>query len=320
MRRREFIALLGASVAWPSAALAQEPGRNYRLGGLAPFPREKVLFFDELRRRGFVEGQNLTVEYRDFSRNNDLCSEYASELVKAQVDVIYAAGVVAIRAAQQATQTIPILAITDDMLGSGLVNSFARPNGNTTGVSILATELDGKRQEILIEAVPGLRRMAALADANVTAAAKLNELQEAARARKIELSIHQVSRCDEIAAAIDMAHASGATALNILASPMLYGNRQLIMDRVAALHLPTIYQWSDMAEEGGFVAYGPDGFQLNREILARQLVQLFRGVKPADIPVEQPTKFELVINLKTANAMGVTVPATLVARADKVIE
>jgi putative tryptophan/tyrosine transport system substrate-binding protein len=187
-------------------------------------------------------------------------------------------------------------------------------------LSILASELDGKRQELLIEAVPGLRRMGALADSNVTPVAKLNELQEAARARKIELSIHQVSRGDEIAAAIDTAHASGATALNVLASPMLFGNRQLIIDHVAALHLSAIYQWPFNAQEGGFVGYGPDVFQINGEILARQLVQLFRGVKPADIPVEQPTKFELWINLKTANALGVTVPETLLARADKVIE
>ncbi len=321
MRRREFIGLMGASVAWPFAAMAQEPGRTYRLGCLAPFPREGISsLFDELHRRGFVEGQNLTVEYRDFGRNNDLSSEYASELVKAQADVIYAAGVVAIRAAQRATNTIPILAITDDMLGEGLVNALARPNGNTTGLSILASELDGKRQELIIEAVPGLRRMGTLADSNVTAAAKLNEMQEAARARKIELSIYQVARGDEIAAAIDMAHAAGATALNVLASPMLYGNRQLIMDRVAALRLPAIYQWPNMAEEGGFMAYGPDAVHLEREIQARQLVQLFRGVKPADIPVELPTKFELWINLKTAKAMGVTVPEALLVRADKVIE
>jgi putative ABC transport system substrate-binding protein len=304
MRRREFIALAGATATWPFAAMAQEPGRTYRLGCLAPFPREVIPFlFDELHRRGFVEGQNLSVEYRQFSRNNDL--EYASDLVKDHVDVIYAAGAVAIRAVQQTTKTIPILAITDDMLGEGLVNSFARPNGNTTGLSILASELDGKRQELLIEAVPGLRRMGALADSNVTPVAKLNELQEAARARKIELSIHQVSRGDEIAAAIDTAHASGATALNVLASPMLVGNRQLIFDHVAALHLPAIYQWPFNAQEGGFVCYGPDLFQINGDILARQLVQLFRGVKPADIPVEQPTKFELWINLKTAKAMGV---------------
>jgi putative tryptophan/tyrosine transport system substrate-binding protein len=321
VRRREFIALMGASVTWPFLARAQEPGRTYRLGCLAPFPRLGTalqFLFDELHRRGFVEGQNLTVEYRQFSRNNDL--EYASELVEDQVDVIYAAGVVAIRAAQQATKTIPILAITDDMLGEGLVTSLARPNGNTTGLSMLASELDGKRQEILIEAVPGIRRMAALADSNVTPVAKLNELQEAARARKIELSIHQVTRGDQIATAIDTAHASGVTALNVLASPMLFANRKLIFDRVAALHLPAIYQWPPMAEQGGFVAYGPDAFQINGEILARELVQLFRGVRPADIPVEQPTKFELWINLKTANALGVTVPESLLVRADKVIE
>ena len=250
----------------------------------------------------------------------DLISQYAAELVKARVDVIATGGDVAIRAAQQATKTIPILAITDDMLGAGLVNSLARPNGNTTGVSILATELDGKRQEILIEAVPGLRRMAALADSNTTAAAKLDALQEAARARNIELSIHRVARGEEIAAAIDMAQASGATALNVLASPMLYANRQLIMDRAAALRLPAMYQWPETAEEGGFAAYGPRLSELFRELMPRQLGKLFRGTKVADIPVEQPTKFELVINLKTANAMGVTVPATLLARADKVIE
>ena len=198
--------------------------------------------------------------------------------------------------------------MTDDMLGSGLVNSLARPDGNTTGVSILATELDGKRQEILIEAVPGLRRMAALADANRTTAAKLDALQEAARAHNIELSIHRVARGEEIAAAIDRAQASGATALNVLASPLLFANRQLIMDRVAALRLPAMYQWPETAEEGGFAAYGPRLIDIFRELLTRQLVKLFRGIKPADIPVEQPTKFELVINLKTAKALGVTVP------------
>jgi ABC-type uncharacterized transport system substrate-binding protein len=228
MTRREFIALVGASVTWPLASMAQEPGRTYRLGCFAPFPREAIPFlFDELRRRGFVEGQNLTVEYRQFSRNDDLTPEYASDL-KDRVDVIYAAGAVAIRAAQQATKTIPILAVTDDMLGEGLVNSMARPNGNTTGLSILATELDGKRQEILIEAVPGIRRMAALAASNMTkTAAKLHALQEVARARGIELSLHQITTSEEIAAAIDMAKSSGATAINVLASPLLWSNVSL---------------------------------------------------------------------------------------------
>ena len=197
---------------------------------------------------------------------------------------------------------------------------MARPNGNTTGVSILANVLDGKRQEILIEAVPGLRRMATLADSNTTAVAKLDALQTAAGARNIELSIHQVARGEEIAAAIDMAKASGSTALNVLASPLLYANHQLIIDCAAALRLPAIYEFPETAEEVGFVAYGSRLSELFLGVMPRQLVELFRGVKVADIPVEQPTKFELVINLKTANAMGVTVPATLVARADKVIE
>jgi putative tryptophan/tyrosine transport system substrate-binding protein len=323
MRRREFIALFaGATAARSFPALAQEAGRTYRLGILLPFPREVLAashFFDELRRSGFIEGQNLTILYRDYGLNGDLISQYAAELVKAQVDVIDAGGGVAVRAVQQATKTIPIAGSADDMVGEGLVASLARPGGNTTGISILATELDGKRQELLIEAVPGLLRMAALADSNVTAVAKLNEMQEAARARNIELSVHRVASGDEITEAIDVAQASGATALNVLASPMLHANHRLIMDRVAALRLPAMYHWPELAEEGGFAAYGPRLVQIP-EMGARLIVKLFHGTKPVDIPIEQPTNFELVINLKTANAIGVTVPATLVARADKVIE
>jgi putative tryptophan/tyrosine transport system substrate-binding protein len=325
MRRRDFITLVGgAAAAWPLAARALEAGRTYRLGCLLPLPRDapiNIAFFDELRRRGFIEGQNLTVEYRAYGLHVDLISEYAAELVKARVDVIVTAGDVAtIRAAQQATKTIPILAMTDDMIGSGLVNSMARPNGNTTGVNILAIELDGKRQEILIEAVPGLRRMAFFADANFTTVAKLDALQEAARAHNIELSIHRIAKGEEITAAIDAAKALGAEGLNFSASPLFFTYRQLIMDRVAALRLPAIYEWPETAEEGGFAAYGPRLSQLFLEVMTQQLVKLFRGIKVADIPVEQPAKFELVINLKTANALGLTVSPTLLARTDKVIE
>ena len=178
-------------------------------------------------------------------------------------------------------------AISDDMLGEGLVNSMARPDGNTTGLSILATELDGKRQEILIEAVPGIRRMAALADSNMTkTAAKLHALQDVARARGIELSLHQITTSEEIAAAIDMSKSSGATAINVLASPLLWANRRLIMDRAEALRLPAIYEWPEMAEEGGFAGYGPRLIDVFRDLHARQLVQLLRGIKVADIPVE----------------------------------
>jgi putative ABC transport system substrate-binding protein len=206
------------------------------------------------------------------------------------------------------------------MIGEGIVKSMARPDGNTTGVSILATELDGKRQEILIEVVPGVRRIAALADINTTAPAQLETLQREARARNIALSIHRVDKAQEIPGALEAVKASDAAALNVLASPMLHSNLQLILERVAVLRLPAIFQWPEIAEEGGFVAYGPRFTQIIRGLYARQLVQLFRGVKVADIPVEQPTKFELAINLKTASALSVTVPAAVVARADKVVE
>ena len=327
MRRREFIAFMGATVTWPFTALAQQAGRTYRLGMVSPLPCEAtpstspltLAFQDGLRHLGFVKDQNLTFACRDVGHNIDLSSQYAAELVKGAVDVIVVFGDVAARAAQQATKTIPIVVATDDMLGEGLVSSLARPDGNTTGISILAGELDGKRQEILIEAVPGVRRIATLADSNVSAVAKLNEMQEAARARDIELSIHRVASGKEIAAAIDMAHASGSAALNVLASPLLMAYRRMIMDRVAVLHLPTMYQWPEMAEQGGLAAYGPRITEVGLQ-LARQIAQVFRGIKITDIPVEQPTQFELWINLKTANALGVTVPESLLARADKVIE
>jgi putative tryptophan/tyrosine transport system substrate-binding protein len=323
MRRREFIALMCAGVAWSFAARAQEPGRTYRLGCLLPATRDVSVnkaFLDELRRRGFVEGQNLTVEWRAFGQNPDLISQYAAELVKERVDAIVAGGVVAVRAAQQATKTIPIVVIAEEMLEVGLVTSLARPDGNTTGVSGFVPELDGKRVEILVEAVPGLRLMAVLADANSITVAKLDALLGAARAHNIELSIHRVARGEEIAAAIDSAQASGATALIVLASPLFFAHLHLIMDRVAALRLPTIYDFPEMAEDGGFAAYGPRLSQLFLEIMPQQIVKIFHGVKVADIPIEQPSTFELVINLKTAKAMGVTVPEAFLARADKVIE
>ena len=287
MRRREFITLIGgAIVASTFPATAQEAGRTYRVGMLFPFPRDTregletiTAFSDELRKQGFIEGQNLAIDYRAWAPHIDLTSVYAAELVKGQPDVFAVGGPVAIRAAQQATKTLPILAITDDMIGEGVVSSMARPTGNTTGVSILATELDGKRQEILIEAVPGLRRMAALADSNTTAVAQLNALQEAARARNIELSIYRIAKGEEIAAAIEMAKASGAAALNVLASPMLYSNRHLILEHVAAQRLPAMYHWPETAEEGGFIAYGPRFTQIMSGLYARQLINSFAAPK-----------------------------------------
>lgn len=304
-------------------ALAQEPGRTYRLGDLHLSPRNaphNAALFDAVKAYGFIDGQNLVVDESGFGLRVSALDDHASEIVKAHVDLIVSAGEPAVRAAQHATKTIPILAVADDMVRSGFVVSLAKPEGNTTGVSILATELDGKRQEILLEAVPGIRRMAALADANGTLPQKLQTLQEAAHAHGVELSIYRVAKADEIAPAIDAAKSSGAAALNVLSGTLLFNNRRIILPRVAALGLPTMWQWPSEAEEGGLIAYGSRLEQIFRDILARQLVKLLRGTKPAHIPVEQPTKFELVINLKTANALGITVPATLVARADKVIE
>ena len=191
MKRREFITLLGgAAVAWPLAAHAQEPGRIYRVGGLHASPRDAphhLALFDELRRLGFIDGQNLVVDAAGYGMSAERFSAHAADLVKARVDVILAGGDASVRAAQQATTSIPILALTDDMVGQGFVRSLGQPGGNITGVTLLASELDGKRQEILIEAVPGVRRIAALVDSNTTTPSRLRTLEEAARARGVEL-------------------------------------------------------------------------------------------------------------------------------------
>ena len=303
MKRRDFITLLGgAAAAWPLAVHAQEPGRIYRLGSVHASPRDApyhVALFGELRRLGFIEGQ---FDGHGYGLRVEQFGEHAAELVKAQVDVITAGGDPAVRAAQRATDQIPILALTDDMVGQGFVHSLAKPNGNTTGVTILASELDGKRQEILMEAVPGVHRIAALADTNVSRPSQLQALEYAAQARGVELSILRLTRPEEIAPALDAAKASGAEALNVLASALFFNNRTIILDRVAALSLPAMYQWPEWAEEGGLIGYGPRVVQLFRDVLSRQLAALLRGAKPADIPVEQPTRFELVINLRAGQS------------------
>ena len=323
MRRRKFITLLGVAAAWPFAARAQQPGRIYRLGCLHTSPRDAphhVALFDELRRLGFTEGQNLVVDWKGYGLSAEQFDQHAAELVNSGVDVILAGGDAAVRAAQQATTSIPILALTDNMVGQGFVRSLDRPGGNTTGVTLLASELDGKRQEILIEAVPGARRIAALADIHTTTPSGLSELEDAARARGVALSIHRVARREEIGSAIDAAKAADAGALNVLASALLFNNRNIIFDRVATLRLPAAYQWPEMADQGGLIGYGPLIVQLYRDIMSRQLAKLLRGIKPADLPVEQPTRFELVINLRAAKSIGHEIPASLVLRADKVIE
>jgi putative tryptophan/tyrosine transport system substrate-binding protein len=323
LRRREFITLLGgAAAAWPLAVRAQEAGRVYRLGFLVSHAREApwiVALFDELRLSGFIEGQNLIVVPDGFNARDDQLAERVAAIVNAAPDAIVSGADLATRALQQATRTIPLIGMTEDMVAAGLVDSLARPGGNTTGISLLSPELDGKRQDILMEAVPGARRMAALADSRVTPMRHLQTLQEAARARGLELSIFGVTKLEEIVPAIDNTKASGAEALNVLATPLFFANSRIIIERVTALRLPAIYQWPDMAEQGGLAGYGPRFTQIYRQ-RARMVVKVLRGAKPADLPVEQPTVFELVINLQAAKAIGHQVPAALVLRADKVIE
>jgi putative ABC transport system substrate-binding protein len=324
MRRRDFISLIGGAAAtWPLTAHTQQASRTFRLGVLSLSPRNApwiTALFDALKSDGFIAGQNLTVDDQGFSLRVDQLAEHASAIVEAKVDVIFCGGDPPVRTAQQATKEIPILAVAEDMLGSRFVASLAKPGGNTTGVSILSSELDGKRQEILMEAVPRARRYAALADINSTSPQRLQTLQEATRAHGAEFSIHRVARAEEIVGAIDAAKSSGAAALNVLASALLYNNLQLILPRVAALALPAVYQWPPVINQGGLIGYGPRLERIYGEIISRQLVKLLHGVKPADIPVEQPTKFELAVNLKTAKVLGLTMSESFLLRADQVIE
>ena len=325
MRRREFITLLvgAAAAAWPFVAQAQETRRIYRIGVLLPSPRDAPHYgalFDELRRLGFIEGGNLIIDAAGFGLPPERMEVHAADLMNGPVDVILAAGDAAVRAAQRATTSIPILAFTDDIVGQGFVNSLSKPGGNITGVTIFSPELDGKRQEILIEAVPGVRRIAALVDSNTTTPSQLRMLEDGARARGVELSIHRVVWREEIGSAIDAAKAAGAEAVNVLAAPLLWTSRAFIFDRLAALRLPAVYQFPEMAEQGGLIGYGPLVIQLFRDIVSRQLANLLRGSKPADLPVEQPTKFDLIINLTTAKALSITIPETLLLRANELIE
>jgi putative tryptophan/tyrosine transport system substrate-binding protein len=323
--RRKFIGLVGgAAAAWPLAARAQGPGRAYRLGVMVGQSRDSAMvaaFFDELRLLGFVEGQNLAIVAGGFGLLDEQRSALAAEIVKLAPDVIWNIGsTIRTRALRELTQTIPIVTLGDDMLAEGTVQSLARPGGNITGISLLSPELDGKRQDILIDAVPGVRQLAALADSKVSTPQQLHVLQEAARARSIDLAIYSARTREDIIPAMDQAKAAGAGALNVLATPLFASsNRGLVMGRATALRLPAMYQWPEMAEEGGFAAYGPRLTQIYRQE-ARLVAKILHGAKPADLPVEQPARFEFVINLQAARVIDHDVPASVVLRADKVIE
>jgi putative ABC transport system substrate-binding protein len=326
MRRRECITLIGSAAAVSllllPVARAQEPGRIYRLGVIAGPARQApriLAFFDELKGLGFVEGHNLQIVAGGFGLREDQFTEVAATVAKSAPDVILCPDEPAVRAMQEATHTVPIVGLSGDMVAVGFVRSLARPGGNTTGVSLLSFELNGKRQEILMEAVPGARRIAVLVDPLITEPAHLQALQNAARARGVEVAVFTAGAPEQIAPTMDKAKEWGATALNVLSAPLFSINRRLVIERAAALGLPAIYEWAEMADEGGLIAYGAR-LTLIYGQLARLIVKVLRGIKPEDLPVEQPTKFDLVVNLKTAKALGLTIPESFLARADKVIE
>jgi putative tryptophan/tyrosine transport system substrate-binding protein len=323
VKRREFITLLGgAAAAWPLVVRAQESGRNYRIGFVTPNPRESpavAAFFDELRRNGFIEGQNLTVVGDGIGYRNEQIERIVTSLVAASPDLIVAGPELPLRALQKATRTIPVIGMTEDMVAEGFAASLARPGGNITGVSLLTTDLDGKRQEILMDAMPRLRKIAVMADANTTPLAHLAPLQKASESRGLEVVLRSVAKRDDVIAAIREVKAAGAQAINFLATPMFSVDAKAFIAEVTNLRLASIYQWPEDAYAGALLGYGPQITDMYR-LRAGLTVKVLRGTEPSDIPVEQPTKFELVVNLKAAKTIGVEIANSLVLRADEVIE
>ena len=320
MKRREFITLLGGATAWPLAARAQQ-GRLPVVGVLRPSAKDAEPFAEPFRRYmkaiGWEEGRNIRFLFAWMEGRNERAPLLAGDFVAQNVDLIVTFGDPAIRAAQRATQSIPIVGMTDDMVGSGLVASLARPGGNTTGVSILAPELNVKRLELLHEFVPQARRIAVLADPSTISTHA--QLTSAARDLGVELVLFEVQNPAQIGGPLDAIAAAKVEAVNVLASPQLYGARYLIIERLRNARLPAIYQFSEAAEEGGLLSYGPRLLLCFRHVVSL-VDKVLRGAKPADLPIEQPTKFELVVNLKTASAIDMTIPATLLLRADEVID
>jgi putative ABC transport system substrate-binding protein len=322
MRRREFIGLVScATLACTFGVHAQEAGRVYRVAVVTPVGRDEpatLAFLDELRVNGFVEGKNLVI-VGGLATSNEQVPTVVPLILQAAPDAIVSGGDVVARAFQKATQSIPIIVMTEDMVAGGYAASMARPGGNVTGISLMSPDLDGKRQDVLIEAVPGAQRIAVLADSNVASLEHLKALEASARNRGKELLVVRAASAADLVPAINDARNRGAGALNVLSSPMLHLNRRLIIAHAAEAKLPAIYQWPETAEEGGLLGYGPSFVDIFRQ-RAGILVKVLRGAKPGELPIEQPTKFKLVINLKTAKAINHTVPTSLVLRADTVIE
>ena len=311
---------LGVLVA-PLAAGAQQPEKVWRIGVLrigSPGDTSRETFRLALRDLGYVEGRNLVIEDRTADGRLNRLTGLAAELVHLHVDVIVASGVAGARAAREATETIPIVMLATDPVGAGLVGSLARPGGNITGVATLESELGSKRLERFKEAFPTLTRVAVLYDPT-TSATVLKEMEDGARQLKVQLQILEVRASEDLDRAFTKATEWRAAALSILASPFFQSQRVRIAKLAIEHRLPSMVPHRTYVEAGGLLSYGPDFRDLNRRISVF-VDKILKGAKPADLPIEQPTKFELVINMKTAKALGLTIPQSLLSRADQVIQ
>ena len=326
MKRREFITLLGGAAAWPMAARAQQVSKLPTIGFLGAGSGSDLVwkdwtsaFVQRLRELGWVEGRNVVIEYRWGDGRAERYADLAAEFVRLQVDVIVTSGSAAV-AVKRATSVIPIVfATANEPIGSGLVASLARPGGNATGMSMQQTDLAGKRLELLREIVPGLRRLGILINAgNPGAVLDRDQVRAAAGKLGLEVLTGEVQGAKEIAPTFE-AFKGRAQALYVVGDALMSTNRIRINTLALAARLPSMYPNRAAVEAGGLISYGPNFPDIYRRA-GDYVDKILRGGKPADIPVEQPTKFDLVINLTTAKALGLEIPPTLLARADEVIE
>jgi putative tryptophan/tyrosine transport system substrate-binding protein len=325
MRRRDLIALVGGAAAWPLAASAEQPGRLPTIGFLGATTasvqgQRTAAFAQRLRELGWIENRTVTIEYRWAEGRSERYAEIAAEFVQLKVDVIVTYSVPAVLAATRATLVIPIVfATAADPVGTGLVASLARPGGNITGLSLQNTDLAGKRLELLREAVPGLRRLAVMVNVNTPGAVQeMGEVEAAARKVGMEIEPLKIRQTEDIAPAFATLK-DRAGALYVVTDPLLTTNRIRINTLALAARLPTMHGFREYVEAGGLMSYGANFPDLYRRA-AEFVDKILRGAKPGEIPVEQPTKFDLIINLTTAKALGLTIPESFLSRADEVIE
>ena len=327
MKRREFISLVGAAATWPLAARAQQVGKMPQIGYLGVSspslePHYVEAFRQKLRELGHVEGKNIAIEYRWAEGQDDRLPNLASELVRLKPDVIVTTGTPGAVAAMQATKTIPIvMASSADPVGSGLVASLARPGGNVTGFTILGPELEGKRLELLKQAVPGLSRLAVLWNpSNPGIVSYFETVKNAGRALQISLGpVVEVRRSDELDNAFTAIASARPHALVVIADRFLLSHRKQIVEFAAVKRLPTMYPYREYVDAGGLISYAPSNIELFLGT-AIYVDKILKGAKPGDLPIQEPTKFELVINLKTAKALGLDVPLHLQQLANEMIE